>query len=111
MGVDTYFIRCCDSVKIGRTSNLKSRLSSIQTCNPHEVELLAWFAEDERFENEVHSDLADARVRGEWFNAVDAVEWLIDWYDRRTLGVQVPNGFLAVYYEYLFDLTTGPDDD
>jgi len=58
--------------KIGRTNNLVSRLSEIQTCCPFELRLFFWA----RFKNknsainaeqEMHLKYKESCIRGEWF--------------------------------------------
>lgn len=68
-------------MKIGITTNLKSRLSGLQTANPYKLELLAWSLPMKAWrarlaESGVHEVLQDARITGEWFrcNATTAVE-------------------------------------
>lgn len=60
-------------VKVGVTSNLKSRLSTIQTAAPAKIELAFDFgipdrAYAEKLERELHKVLANWRVHGEWFD-------------------------------------------
>jgi len=78
-----YLVRCLgsDFYKIGLTRNINRRLTTIQTGCPHEVrvELFYKTSKPEEFEAEMHSFLADYRVRGEWFELTGgALEWTRD---------------------------------
>lgn len=68
-----YLIRASGYYKIGIASNLSNRLSSIQTGNPVQIELIDQFyslrAVDE--ERRIHRYLSDYSIRGEWFNIPD----------------------------------------
>lgn len=57
-----YYLRFADRVKIGFSTNLKSRLQAI----PHD-EVLATEPGTMRQERERHAQFADLRVTGEWF--------------------------------------------
>ncbi len=70
-----YFIECESSrfVKIGRSVNIKERLSSLQAGNPSKLKLIAKvncgqlvFAA--KLESKLHEIFSDYRVRGEWFS-------------------------------------------
>lgn len=71
-----YFIRFSDRVKIGTTTNLKSRLEAI----PHD-EVIAVISGSYATETAIHNRFAHLRVQGEWFRATDE---LLDWVKRRT---------------------------
>ena len=66
-----YFIGIHGSelVKIGRARNPNIRKSQLQTGNPFPLDLLFSFqtAHPVKLENQVHKDLSDNRVLGEWF--------------------------------------------
>jgi len=66
-----YVLRCGDYVKVGIASNVTARVSSLQTGNPHPVELLMhWPSETpERDERILHRSLENYHHRGEWFHA------------------------------------------
>lgn len=64
-----YLIRCGEYHKIGITSDVKARLSMMQTGSPHKLTLTACWPvqnakEDER---QLHSMLESYHIRGEWF--------------------------------------------
>lgn len=58
--------------KIGRTTNIKSRLGGLQTSNPFRLELLCAIRtyESIALEQTLHKELSEFRCAGEWF-AVD----------------------------------------
>lgn len=66
-------------VKIGRTTDINKRLSSLQTGHPSHLQLLhtidcADYILEEAF---LHSILRYFRTRGEWFRlSDDIIEWL-----------------------------------
>lgn len=64
-----YLLKTGEFYKIGKTFNIKKRVSSIQTANPNKIELIAYKESGDAFsdEQEVHKLLKDYRVRGEWF--------------------------------------------
>ena len=66
-----YVIRVFDFVKIGRASDVTSRLASIQTSLPVEVELIALFKGVSSDEEQLHARFATSHVRGEWFRLSD----------------------------------------
>ncbi len=69
MGV-IYFLRADNGlVKIGRTTNLEARLSTLRTHLPYELEVLRIIQSDrcKALEMEFHSRFASCRIRGEWF--------------------------------------------
>jgi len=63
--VQTYFVRAGDKVKIGRSTDVEGRMRSLQTANPHRLELLCVIDGDE--EANWHRYFADRHVGGEWF--------------------------------------------
>jgi hypothetical protein len=66
-----YLIGCNEFVKIGKAEDVRSRLASIQQCNPHKIKLLAAFESADALSDEasLHKRLELFRVRGEWFAA------------------------------------------
>lgn len=66
-----YFIKALESghIKIGYTSNLKSRIKSMQTASPFQLELVASYESFGIQEEEAlaHEYFKYHRVRGEWF--------------------------------------------
>ena len=76
-------------VKIGQALNLKTRLSGIQTGNPHKLELLAFVWADGSLEWEYHERFASTRMHGEWFEWSSELEAEID-------RLNVPTQSLAI---------------
>lgn len=74
-----YFIEtpCGQYVKAGYTTDLYPRLSTIQTGNPQELQVMFVIQGDRRVEQEVHSALRPFHVRGEWFRRTKEVEALL----------------------------------
>jgi hypothetical protein len=62
-----YFIRCGDAVKIGFSTNIKKRLSRLQSANPFQLECIAWFKGTRMEERELHIVFEEYHIRGEWF--------------------------------------------
>lgn len=65
-------------VKIGRSTNLRRRLATLQTGFPEELYIYAvLYTNDMGLEGELHKRFADYRTNGEWFAVEGAVaEWL-----------------------------------
>ena len=57
-----------DLVKIGFSQTPHSRLSTLQTGSPVELELVATWQGTERDEREIHRVLAEFRTKREWFS-------------------------------------------
>lgn len=64
-----YFIRGGDLIKIGKTNNLRSRLSGLQNGSSHPLEILLVLADTGALEKVLHRRFAKARAHGEWFRA------------------------------------------
>ncbi len=62
-----YFICHEGAVKIGRTSDLKKRMETIQTSCHAPIELFYSFWTDKETETELHRIFSDIRLKGEWF--------------------------------------------
>lgn len=93
---DLYFIQMEDGpVKIGRSANVPSRLSSIQCASPYKVRLLGVLVGCGHQEDEFHQLLRRHRMRGEWFkwtNQVgDVVETALAGGDWRALELPDPD--------------------
>jgi len=74
----TYFIQADDGgpIKIGRSCDPQSRLSSIQTGNPKKLIILGFTHEEEM---SLHRQFQKYRVEGEWFkNSIPLVRWIKD---------------------------------
>jgi len=70
-----------DLVKIGKTTNVSARLSTLQTGSPYELRLFAVFcgkAEcgNGELEESLHHSFAHLRIRGEWFKFTDEIRAL-----------------------------------
>jgi hypothetical protein len=62
-----YFISGGSCIKIGTSTNVKSRFASLQTSSMDELRLLGTIPGDVEREREVHASLERYRKRGEWF--------------------------------------------
>lgn len=62
-------------VKIGKAVDVWKRLDQLQVGNPYKLELVEWLLGD--VERIFHVELADLRVRGEWFKYDPRVDLLI----------------------------------
>ncbi len=77
-----YFIRDgLGHIKIGKTTDLKKRLDTLQTANPMKLEF--WYGihfqtlkEAEEVEESFHNLFADYRLQGEWFSEEYVMEFL-----------------------------------
>lgn len=68
-GIFVYLLKCNEFYKIGIATGLESRVSSIQTGNPYEVELI-WAAklmDAIETEKALHQRFAGERTFREWF--------------------------------------------
>lgn len=64
----TYLIKCEESglIKIGKTKNMKARLSMLQTGSSSKLKLIHVFDED--IEKALHLKFKSSRKKGEWFD-------------------------------------------
>ena len=76
-GVQIYFIRMSDTVKIGFSKSAVHRCNALQTANPYTLELLGYFNGQIHDENQIHEELDRYRIRGEWFEFNDDVKKFI----------------------------------
>lgn len=75
-----YILHCKGFFKIGISKNINSRLSSIQSGNPFQVDVVRVFntPHAEYYESVLHIRLDKYNVRGEWFSLPDRIaSWLI----------------------------------
>lgn len=74
-----YFLEApgCGVVKIGKTSDLKKRLTALNTMSPVKLNLLLDLEYDEEFETRIHQHLQAFRSHGEWFYACNEVKKFI----------------------------------
>ena len=63
-----YFVRQGDFVKIGWSAKWRSRVSILQTANPHPIEVLAVYRGGPKQEKTLHDKFAAQHVRAEWFS-------------------------------------------
>lgn len=76
-----YFIQCGDEgpIKIGKSTNVESRLQSLQGASPYKLNLLAWFLGVSADETRLHELFAKHRMRGEWFEpSEDIYRYIMD---------------------------------
>jgi Meiotically up-regulated gene 113 len=65
-----YFIGCREplSIKIGFTAkDPLGRMKQLQTGNPSRLVMLGWFPGNQRLERQLHADMEEFRLSGEWF--------------------------------------------
>ena len=74
-GVCVYFVACNGFVKIGKTTNLKRRMSTISTNSTSEPELL--FTVDGDHETQFHDQFSEYRHRMEWFRVEGTLKQFI----------------------------------
>jgi hypothetical protein len=63
-----YFVRVGEFVKIGQTRNLALRVRSLQSSNPHPVEVLAVVYGTLDTELCLHDVFSEHHARGEWYH-------------------------------------------
>lgn len=87
-----YFIAAADvaMIKIGKTTDLKKRFSTLKTMSPVPLELACRIEYDDGLERRIHEYLAEYRSHGEWFHATkevvdfmkgycdNGIRWVID---------------------------------
>ena len=73
-GVQIYFIRMSDTVKIGFSKSAVLRCRALQTANPYTLELLGYFNGHVHDEGQIHEDLSQFLIRGEWFEYNEEVQ-------------------------------------
>lgn len=62
-----YFVSSGPSIKIGTSTNLRSRFASLQTSSGDKLTLISTIPGGIELEQEIHRDLKQYRQRGEWF--------------------------------------------
>lgn len=75
-----YFVQADDQhYKIGGTSNLESRMKSLQVASPNDLKLITWLVANDwpEKEKQAHEYFDDKKIHGEWFD-ITASE-IIDW--------------------------------
>jgi hypothetical protein len=77
-----YAIFGADLIKIGFSTNLSVRFSSMKTDSPVKLSLLAQIPGTLELEKEIHEEFAEDRAHGEWFKPssrlLDFVEAMVD---------------------------------
>lgn len=70
-----YFYKTNNTVKIGVTTKLNNRVSSINTCNPYskDSEIILVLEGDREKEKEFHKKFKQYRINGEWFLLSDEI--------------------------------------
>lgn len=63
-----YFMKAGNAVKIGRSTNLRSRFKSLQTGSADAARIVKILPGGKRREKEFHKRFAEYRLRGEWFD-------------------------------------------
>ena len=68
-----YAISDGTAIKVGRSSNVRKRLSSLQSSNPRELSIVAQVFHDDSVaaERAAHEALAEYHIRLEWFSCDD----------------------------------------
>lgn len=75
-------------IKIGKTVNLKNRISNIQSGCPYMLRPYAAFQTENPSTDEVIvlNHLSKFRMRGEWFNLPDSkIDWISDYFSKMQL--------------------------
>ena len=59
--------------KIGKTSNVKSRIKTLQVCSPYKLDLYCYFKTSEmsEVEEKMHEIFHEKRANGEWFSITE----------------------------------------
>lgn len=71
----TYIISNGAAVEIGRSTNVRTRLSELQTSSHTQLELVCVIERD--IESQLHHQFKDDRQRGEWFTFSNAIREFI----------------------------------
>lgn len=76
--------------KIGCTSNLMTRIKSLKSASPNNLELIAYAYVDDygKLEDQTHKHFKDKKIHGEWFDITyaDINDWLNE------IGVEIHAG-------------------
>lgn len=74
-----YFIQVGNDgdIKIGYSTNIKSRMSTLQTSIPVTIKLLGYICGDITIEKELHKKFRIFKVKGEWFKCTkDIIDFI-----------------------------------
>lgn len=69
IGSGVYFIKAGNCIKIGKTNNLRSRFTGLQTGAPEELNLVLFVGGGRDLEKSLHRKFRHLRMKGEWFRA------------------------------------------
>lgn len=101
-----YFVECGGLVKIGKATDVRARLSSMQTGNPEPMTLLGEVPGGRADESDLHQRFRSFRVRGEWFRYSGELRTFIDETVATAADTATPYGlfdadsaFLGVFYD------------
>jgi len=72
-GTGTYFVKCGEFVKIGRTADIETRMQTLKTANPLDLELLK-FTHFKDIERESHKRFKHLKHRDEWYHLTPELE-------------------------------------
>jgi len=72
-GTGTYFIKCGEFVKIGRTADIENRMRTLKTATPYTLELLK-FTHFKDIERETHKKFKHLKHRDEWYHLTSELE-------------------------------------
>ena len=75
-----YFIRMdkIGPIKVGFAKNVIERIVQLQTGNPYQLNILAYYAGNENDEKQIQYLLRDSNIRGEWFHPTEKVLQYVD---------------------------------
>lgn len=74
-----YFIQCGDAVKIGKSNNVRNRLSQLESGNHQELKIIFTAEGDLSEERYLHSLFRDHRIKGEWFRFDEVIKkYIVD---------------------------------
>jgi len=88
-----YVIKCGDKFKIGKSEDVKTRLSALQTSNPEKLELINSYLTDHPNidEKELHQRFKPKHLNGEWFDLNSHDLSKIDQYFNRKVNyIKIP---------------------
>lgn len=89
-----YLIRSGDFHKIGIATDMDARLSSLQTGNPHSLEVILCFEFDDPrpVEKKLHGEFASRSHTGEWFSLdnsdVELVKQRLEWFGGKPVAYE-----------------------
>lgn len=78
-------------VKIGVTTRLKTRMSSLRNSSPIPIKLFAVAFGSPEIEMVLHDRFAESRLHGEWFKLTDEIDDCIEALKQKDLGRYVPD--------------------